>query len=421
MSDAPAQDGEYPVGTIVGSLVVGVFFGGVGGGVAFPTLPTLGTVLGLSPLVVGIILSANRVTRLVMSTPAGGIIDAHGARLPMVAGFFLQGTAPFGYILGLHAADIPLVGPAELFVAARVQWGVGAAFVFVGAYSTVVQVTTEANRGKWIGYFRGGQALGFPTGLVVGGLLADVYGYEVAFGAAGALGLVATAVAAVVIPDLALSVDEPAKLREIPGIVRADPRLLVIGSVNFTVRFLFAGILLATVVLYAEAYGIRIGEFSAVGVSGVLLALSILCASASTVLSGNISDRLDNRVLVTIPSFAALAFGFALLSAVPTLLATLVGVAVIGIGVGGTNPPLLAYLGDISPQADTGKLGGIYNAFGDIGSSAGPLVALPMVEFVGYRGGYLACAGLVVAVAILVIRTLIGDTRLTQTATAPDN
>ena len=89
-------DGEYPVRTIVGSLIAGVFFGGVGGGVAFPTLPTLGTVLSISPFVVGLILSANRFTRLVMNTPAGQIIDRFGARRPMTIGFLFQGLAPFG-------------------------------------------------------------------------------------------------------------------------------------------------------------------------------------------------------------------------------------------------------------------------------------------------------------------------------------
>jgi MFS family permease len=421
MSDGSGRDSEYAVPTIVGSLIAGVFFGGVGGGVAFPTLPTLNAVLGISPLIVGVILSANRFTRLVMSTPAGQIIDRLGTRKPMIAGFFLQGTPPFGYILGLHPEYVPWLGSVEIFIVARVLWGIGAAFVFVGAYSTVVRVTTEANRGKWIGYFRGGQSLGFPTGLIMGGLLTDIYSYEIAFGTAGVLGLLAMVVAVLVIPDLAISVDEPARFREVPTIVRSDPRIFVIGTVNFTVRLLFSGILLSTIVLYTDVNDIGIGAFSSVGVSGVIMGISILFASFTTVVSGNISDRLNNRILVTLPSLAAFAFGFGLLSAVPTLLATLCGVACIGLGLGGTNPPLLAYLGDISPQKDTGKIGGVYNAFGDIGSSFGPLIALPMAERVGYRAGYLVCAGLVVLVSLFVARTLLGENELRRTMTASND
>lgn len=406
---APSDDAEYSVPTIVGSLIAGVFFGGVGGGVAFPTLPTLGTVLGISPFVVGLILSANRFTRLVMNTPAGQIIDRFGARRPMTIGFFLQGLAPFGYIVGLHSGFIPFLDAAAIFILARVLWGIGSAFVFVGAYSLVVQVTATANRGKWIGYFRGGQSLGFPTGLILGGLLTDLYSYDVAFGLAGVLGLVAMGVAAVVIPDLSISVEEPATLDELPGIVRADPRIFMIGTVNFTVRFLFAGVLLSTIVLYADVHGIAIGAFSAVGVSGVIMAVSVLFAGATTVVAGRISDLLDNRALLTMPALAIFAFGFALLGIVPTLMATLVGVSCIGIGVGGSNPPLLAYLGDISPDKDMGKMGGVYNMFGDLGSSFGPVIALPLADQIGYRAEYIACVGIIVVLSIFVARTLLSD------------
>lgn len=82
------EDSEYAVPLVVGSLIMGVFFGGVGGGVAFPTL---GTFLGMTPFVVGLILSANRFTRLVMNTLAGQIIDKRGTQKPMIVGLFLQG------------------------------------------------------------------------------------------------------------------------------------------------------------------------------------------------------------------------------------------------------------------------------------------------------------------------------------------
>jgi MFS family permease len=155
---------------VVASLVAGVFFGGLGGGVAFPTLPTLGPLLGISPFLVGAIRSVNRFTRLLMNTPAGQILDRIGTRRPMIVGFTLQGLVPFGYILGLYADRLP-VSSAVVFFGSRAIWGFGSAFVFVGAFSTITHVTTSENRGKWIGYMRGGQSLGFPTGLILGGVL----------------------------------------------------------------------------------------------------------------------------------------------------------------------------------------------------------------------------------------------------------
>lgn len=400
-------DREYPVKVIIGSLIAGVFFGGVGGGVAFPTLPMLGAVLGISPLFVGLILSINRVTRLILNTPAGQIIDKVGVRKPMILGFVFQGLAPFGYILGLNPEYVPVIGSVEIFLIARIIWGIGSALVFVGAFSTVVKITTEDNRGKWVGYFRGGQSLGLPTGLILGGLLTDFFSFEVAFGTAGVLGFVAGLVAIIVLPDLSPSPEKSAGIFELPSVIRSDPRIVAIGSVNFTVRFLFAGILLSTVVLYAEQNNFIIREFSEIGISGFVMALAVIFSSATTVIAGNISDRINNRPLITLPAFAFLIFGFALLSAVPTLPTTLIAVAAIGVGVGGTTPPLLAYLGDISAEEDMGKMGGIYNAFGDLGSATGPMIALPVAELIGLRAGYLACAGFAVLAAMLVLKMLV--------------
>ena len=403
---------------VVASLVAGVFFGGLGGGVAFPTLPTLGPLLGISPFVVGLILSVNRFTRLLMNTPAGQILDRIGTRRPMIVGFVVQGLVPFGYVVGLHADRLP-VGSATVFLLSRGLWGFGSAFVFVGAFSTITHVTTPENRGKWIGYMRGGQSLGFPTGLVVGGLLTDAYGYDVAFAVAGVAGLLAAVVAFLVLPDVSPEVGA-SPLRELPAIVRADPRIAAVGTVNFVVRFLFAGVLLSTVVLYADEAAITIGLLSSTGVSGVVMAVSVLGASATTVLVGRYSDSVPNRALVTIPALVVLAAGFVLLVAVPTLSGVVVAVALIGVGVGGSNPPLMAYLGDISPSDDVGKLGGVYNVFGDLGSTLGPLVALPLVARVGFAAEYLACAVLALGVGVLVSRTLLGDATPTDAVPADD-
>ena len=415
-----AFGGQDPsVRYVVASLVVGVFFTGMGGGVAFPTLPALGPVIGVSPFVVGLILSVNRFTRVLMNTPAGQVLDTVGTRRPMVAGFLVSGLVPFGYVLGLHPEVLPVpVDAAAVFLAARVAWGVGTAFVFVGAFSTITHVTTAENRGKWIGYMRGGQSLGFPAGLVVGGLVSDAVSYEAAFVVAGAAGLFAAVVAALLLPDARTDVDTTSSLRELPGVVRSDVRVFAVGAVNFTVRFLFAGVLLSTVVLYADANDIRVGVLSATGVSGVVMATSVVASSVTTLAVGRYSDRLSNRAALTLPALTVLAGGFVVLALVPTLPATLVAVAMIGVGVGGSNPPLLAYLGDISPDDDVGKLGGVYNTFGDLGSTLGPLVALPLVETVGFRAEYLLCAAAVALVALLVVRTLYGDQATTTVSGA---
>jgi len=405
----PYRREEPSVVFVAGSLILGVFLGGVAGGVAFPTLPNLGTLLGISPLLVGTILAINRATRLVLNAPAGTLLDRIGTRRPMILGFAVQAAAPFGYVVGLDPGPIPLTS-AAVFLLSRVCWGVGSAFVFVGAFSTITHVTAPENRGRWVGYMRGGQSLGFPAGLIVGGVVTDAFGYATAFTVAGVAGLFSALVAALVLPNLDPDVSSDMGLRAVPGLVRTDPRIGAVGLVNFAVRFLFAGVLLSTVVLYASAHDIGVGGLSEVGASGFVMAVSVVFSSTTTVLAGRFSDRVSNRATVTVPAIVALGAGFTLLALRPTLPGTVAGVALIGVGVGGTNPPLLAYLGDISPGGDVGKLGGVYNTFGDLGSSLGPVVALPLVDVLGFRLGYLLCVGIVVCVGVLVVGTLLGPT-----------
>lgn len=414
---SPAIDDEDPsVPVVVGAVIAGVFFGGVGGGVAFPTLPALGTVLGISSFVVGTILSINRFTRLLLNTPAGQVLDRLGTRRPMLIGLAVQGLVPFGYVVALDPGAIPL-SSAAIFFLSRALWGVGSAFVFVGAFTTVTHVTTAQNRGKWVGYMRGGQSLGFPAGLILGGILTDLYGYSEAFATAGAAGLFAAVVAFVVLPNVEGSASATTRLRDLPAVVRADARVLGIGATNLAVRFLYAGILLSTVVLYTQEYEIALGALASTGVSGIVMAISVLAMSVTTLVVGRLSDTLPSRTYTVIPALGLLAGGFALLAVVPSVESTVVGVALVGIGVGGTGPPLMAYLGDIAPGGDVGKLGGVYNVFGDLGSTIGPLVALPVASIVGMRLEYLVCAGIAVLTATMVLATLDGDP---ETLRAPE-
>jgi MFS family permease len=309
----------------------------------------------------------------------------------------------------LDPGPVPL-DSTDVFLLSRVCWGVGSAFVFVGAFSTITHLTERSNRGRWIGYMRGGQTLGFPAGLVIGGVVSDLVGYGEAFIVAGVAGLFSAAVAILVIPDVAADVERKSSLWGIPRLVGDDIRILSVSAVNFGVRFLFAGILLSTIVLYAQQYHITIGILSGTGVSGVVMAVGVLGSGITTVLAGRYSDRLSNRAALAFPGLGFLAGGFATLALFPTLPVLLVGITLIGVGVGVTNPPLLALLGDLSPTAGVGKLGGVYNVFGDLGASLGPIIALPLVSGIGFRTGYLLCVGLVVVMGVLVAATLRGDT-----------
>jgi MFS family permease len=421
MSDATTADdaptfSESEVRTIALATIAGVLFGGVATGVAFPTLPLLGDILGIGAVMLGLILSANRFTRMPMNAPAGNLIDRYGARKPMIAGLFVQALAPFGYVLGMvvpriQVATLPWLGdvslPGVVFLVARMAWGIGSAFVFIGAFATITYVTTDDNRGRWLGYMRGGQSLGFPSGLVLGGFIADLAGPTTAFATAGVLALLAGGVAALVLPDVKPESEERARLRDIPRMIRRQPLIFPMGLGNLTIRFMFAGVLLATVAQYANVNDMELSVLTAAGISGAVLAFGVISAGSTTVITGRLSDRVSNRIFVTIPPFVAMAAGLWVLATVPQIEFLFLACGLIGIGSGGVGPALLALLGDMTPGDELGRMGGAYNFMGDIGSTAGPLVALPLVEAVGFRMTYVACAVAVVLAGVLVTVPLI--------------
>jgi MFS family permease len=121
------------------------------------------------------------------------------------------------------------------------------------------------------------------------------------------------------------------------------------------------------------------------------------------VVAGRVSDRLDNRAVVTVPAFTAMAAGLVLLGLFPTLEALFAGVALVGMGTGGSGPALLAILGDITPGSEIGRMGSVYNVLGDVGLVLGPLLAVPMVEvWPGYRSSYYLYGAAVIVTMVLV-------------------
>lgn len=128
--------------TVILTVIACTFFVDFGGGVIFPILPNLGTVLGISPFLVGIILSANRFTRLVANAPAGALVDRIGTRTPFIIGLAVESVATLGYVVALDASL-----PETWFLFARVAWGVGSALVFATAYTIAADVSEAESRG----------------------------------------------------------------------------------------------------------------------------------------------------------------------------------------------------------------------------------------------------------------------------------
>lgn len=377
------------------AVVASTFFVGFGGGVVFPILPNLGAILGITPFVVGIILSANRFTRLFMNAPAGVLTDRFGTRKPFVAGLTIEGLATLGYVVAIHAS-----APAAWFLFSRILWGIGSALVFATAYTIVADIADREARGTSMGLVRGGITLGFPSGLVLGGVVSELYGISEAFILAAGFAMFASLVAFFTVPETHVNEeDETVSPLDIELTVPA----VTVGLVNFGLYFAYIGALFASLVLFLEAYDIAVLGFGPQGSSGVFMAITVLSASAFMIVGGVLSDRFDSRV-PTLLAFIGISFvGFLILTLSADIYVLTIACLLIGAGQGGTSGPLIALLADLTPDERMGRAMGTNNVFGDLGGGFGPVLTLPAIDAIGFAPVYAACAVVPVLAGIVLV------------------
>lgn len=240
-----------------------------------------------------------------------------------------------------------------------------------------------------MGVVRGGMTLGFPTGLLLGGVLSDAYSITIAFGVACAFAVLASLLAYRLVPETHVSGHRTAVR---PWEVDTSTAAVTIGFVNFGMFFAYLGALLSTLVLFVDARGILIWGYGAQGSSGVLMAVTVISASVFMLGGGMYSDRWGRRIPVLLGFIGVSAVGYLLLAQAATLAGLVFACVCIGAGFGGTSGPLMALLADLTPGRRMGRATGTNNLLGDFGGALGPMVTLPVIDRLGFEPVYVACA-----------------------------
>ena len=389
-TDGDGNDGGRAV---VLAVIACTFFVGFGGGVVFPILPNLGAVLGISPFTVGLILSANRFTRLFANAPSGALVDRVGTRTPFVVGLFVEGVATLGYDVAIASS-----APEAWFLLARIAWGVGSALVFATAYTITADVSDAGSRGTSMGLVRVGITFGFPAGLVLGGIVSDRYSVAVAFALAAGFALVASALAYLTVPETHVDGDragEAVERRLEPpgadgGARQLRPVLLVRRRAVRDARAVSRRRRRRDVRLHRAGH-LRVPDGDH-GARGVGVHARRREGERRPRRAGARPARLARDGRRRLP--AARGRGLRRTLAVACLFA--------GAGQGGVGGPLLALLADLTPEDRMGRATGTNNVLGDVGGGLGPMVSLPAIEAVGFGPVYATCA-LIPAAAGLVL------------------
>lgn len=386
MSAAPAPGGQRARRWALW-IAPATFLAGISGGIAFPILPLAGLHAGLPLWFIGVVLAANRFTRVLCSPFVGGLIDRFGGRRTLISGMGIQCG-----VMALYLVGTLLGRPGAFFLAARMLHGLGSSCVFVGGQTLALQAGGTSHGGTAAGIVRAAQSAGLPAGLVVGGLLASWVGEAATFEAALVAVVVGVGVAAVTVPELGAKVQGRLGrgLREL----LERRRLWAIGAVNFALSFSSLGVVLTTLVLVVQERHLSLGGLGPQGVAGGVMGVMVLTDVALSPALGHLGDRLARHGALSAAGIALTLPGLLLVGLAHGMPALVAGAVLLGVGMAAIAPSLLAILGREVPSERRGRATGLLQVFGDLGGTLGPIVGTALLA-AGSATPYLLSAGLV--------------------------
>ncbi|MCS7207866.1 MAG: MFS transporter [Dehalococcoidia bacterium] len=364
-----------------------------GDSMLYAVLPAQMPAFGVSPAVVGLVLSVNRFVRLWSNGLAARVYLRFGLQVPFAMAIAVGAltTLLYGVIAG-----------ASAFLALRALWGVCYSFLRLGGYLVVLEESTPRNRGQVMGFFNGGQRAGSIVGALLGGILFDLLARERSFlvmGVLTALGLLL--VGGLKKPSLPLGDDplpspskpvpvRPISLRGIggwfTGMLALDLRArsrdthrrwLTLCIALFCLTFTMQGLLTATLGYYLRQ---RLGANFTVPVLGVGIAsVSAGFLAVRWVVDllgpglGALADRWGRRRTITV-CLPLLAAGMLALAWVHPVGVALAFLPLVFLTATACQVCLDALAGNFAPRDLRPMLLGRYTTWADLGAAAGPLL-----------------------------------------------
>jgi len=376
---------------------VGTCLSLVGDASLYAVLPTHTDAAGVSVAAVGILLSANRIIRLLLNGPVGVAYAHRNRRRLFVLALFIGAVSTATY--ALSRGFWPLLG-------GRLLWGLAWAGIWIGGNTIVAEIARDGARGRWMGLYQGFFFLGAAGGPVIGGFLTDRIGYHRAMGVAAGLTLIGALVALTCLPEVERTRPAPAGL---VGALRWPILSLGSGTVaaialHAVNRLVVSGVLNATLgLLLQQELGARIQiagrSIGVATLTGSGIGFSTLLAMTSAPVMGALSDRAGNRWNVAAIGLVPGVAGFVLLT-IGAPWSIVAGIPLVALASGSNQSLSTTLLSDLSPPGEQSRSLGLLFTVGDLASAVGPPLAYALIPFVGIRAGYLVSAGALAAMLV---------------------
>lgn len=362
-------------------LALSIFSSMLGVGIIAPLLPLYAENLGATGIWIGVMFGAFSISRAIIMPIAGRLSDRSGRKLFLSIGLLSYAIISLGYIWINSVSQLTLI---------RLVHGITAGMIMPIAQAYVGDISPEGEEGTWMGYYQAAFLTGFGCGPLMGGVLTDHFGMNVAFSAMAGLNLLAFLIVILFLPEVRqrkMSTSFLSSLREMgsSGMVR--------GIFSFRVAFsLGRGTFAAFLPIFASIY---------IGLSptliGILIAANILLMSLLGIYGGNIADRFNRRALVVIGGLVNLTF----LALIPSgsNFWQLLGVCILGSLGGAISIPALSALAvGEGRRFGMGSTVAILTMAFSIGMAIGPLISgaiadLANINSVFYFGASMGLSG----------------------------
>jgi MFS transporter, DHA1 family, multidrug resistance protein len=352
-----------------------------------PLLPLFARDLGAGPALIGFVMGASTLTGIVVKLPAGVLSDVFGRRRLLVAGALVFATLPFTYL-----------AVSTLIVLVLLRFAHGSATAIFGpvASATLSDIAPPSNRGAWLSTYSTALGAGQALGPVLAGYLIAAGRFDLAFVAAGLIGVAAPLIL-VGWRGWTLPTSPRSPWQEFRrGVAEVGRnRLILVTGAAQAAQFVLNGALNAFLPLYGrETLGLTTSEL------GWLFGVQTLTTLAIRPLIGLLSDRAGRRwVIVT--GLTVCAMAVLLISVATTLSLTVTAILTYAAGVATTTAATSAFITDVSHRARFGAAHGVFGTIYDVGDALGPIAAGLLVASVGYARMFQAIATVAVVMAMV--------------------
>ena len=333
-------------------------------GLIAPLLPEIEDRTGAGEGALGASLSAYALPVVLFSLPLGRVADTVGRRPLLISGLLLTAAG---------SALIAVSDSLAALMAGRAVQGTGSAASWIAALAVVSDLAPPGKRGESIGIALAATSIGAISGPALGGITADLLGFEAPFLiVCGVSVVVAVAVAAVFPREERRSEAPPPAWQTVVSAMESRT-----GAAAIAIALAGPGVLGVVELVAPLDLDARLGLSSSV--IGLLFALSIAVDAPLSPLGGRWGDR-RGRLGPAVTGAVTTGVSVALLAALASTAGAAVALALFGAGYSLAFAAAVPWLDEAFGELQRGLAYGVLNVVYAAGYAIGPLVAGVLLE-----------------------------------------